>query len=84
MNRLDEVKDDPHLAASGFWQIFDHPTEGKLRMPSPPVNFAKTPASIRRLPPRMGEHSAEILQELGYTKDEITSMLENGETKEPS
>ncbi|HHI88499.1 MAG TPA: CoA transferase [Hellea balneolensis] len=84
MNRLDEVRDDPHLVESGFWHILEHPTEGKLRMPGPPVHFSKTPASIRRLPPRMGEHSREILQELGYSQDDISTMIETGDTREPS
>lgn len=81
MNRLDEVKDDPHLAASGFWQIHEHPTEGKLRMASPPINFSKTPASIRALAPRLGEHSAEILQSLGYSDAEIRTMMDAKITK---
>jgi len=82
MNRLDEVKDDPHLAASGFWQIHEHPTEGKLRMASPPINFSKTPASIRALAPRLGEHSAEILHSLGYSDAEIQNMMDAKITKE--
>lgn len=81
MNRLAEVKDDPHLAASGFWQIHEHPTEGKLRMASPPINFSKTPASIRALAPRLGEHSAEILQSLGYSDAEIRTMMDAKITK---
>ena len=82
MNRLGEVKDDPHLAASGFWQIHDHPTEGKLRMASPPINFSKTPASVRTLPPRLGEHSAEILRSLGYSDSEIQNMMDKKISKE--
>lgn len=83
MNRLDEVKDDPHLAASGFWQIHDHPTEGKIRMASPPINFSKTPASIRALAPRLGEHSTEILQSLGYSGAEIQNMMDNNISRKP-
>jgi len=81
MNRLGEVKDDPHLAASGFWQIHEHPTEGKLRMASPPINFSKTPSSIRALAPRLGEHSAEVLQTLGYSDAEIRTMMDAKITK---
>ncbi len=77
MNSLDSVKDDPHLAESGFWQIHEHPTEGKLRMASPPINFSKTPASIRTLAPRLGEHSSEILQTLGYSDAEIQEMMDS-------
>lgn len=80
MNTLDSVVDDAHLMASGFWQIFDHPSEGKIRMTSPPINFSKTPASIRSLPPRLGEHSQEILEFAGYTPVEITAMQNQGIT----
>ena len=60
-----EVLDDPHLNAVGFWQEVDHPTEGRLRMTRFPVTFSKTPADVRRLHPRLGEHTAEILREAG-------------------
>lgn len=81
MNTLDGVLEDPHLQASGFWQTFDHPTEGKLRMPSPPINFSKTPAKIRSLPPRLGENSEEILESIGYSTHEIQALKNQGITK---
>jgi crotonobetainyl-CoA:carnitine CoA-transferase CaiB-like acyl-CoA transferase len=84
MNTLDGVIKDPHLKASGFWQELEHPTEGTIRMTSPPINFAKTPSSIRSLPPRLGEHSTEILRELGYSDADIQIFFEAGITKEAS
>ena len=54
VNTLEDLTRDPHLNAVGFWQFVDHPTEGKLRMPSLPVNFGATPADIRRHAPRLG------------------------------
>lgn len=83
VNSLDDLIDDPHLAESGFWQIHDHPTEGKLRMASSPYNFSETPASIRRLPPHLGEHSAEVLAEAGYSTSEIETMIADGVTRTP-
>jgi len=81
VNSLDDLIDDPHLKASEFWEIHEHPTEGALRMARAPYNFAKTPTDIRRTPPRLGEHSEEILSEAGYSKDDITAMFETGVTK---
>ena len=83
VNSLDELVADPHLLASGFWQQHEHPTEGALRMSSPPMNFSKTPASIRSLPPRLGEHSEEVLREAGLEQSSIDSMLAAGEAVVP-
>ena len=59
-NTLDEVLEDPHLKAVNFFQLRDHPTEGKWRAMKPPVKFSKTPASIRRDPPRPGQNNDEF------------------------
>jgi crotonobetainyl-CoA:carnitine CoA-transferase CaiB-like acyl-CoA transferase len=84
VNTLDELVDDPQLVESGFWQQIEHPTEGLLRMSSPPMNFAKTPASIRSLAPRLGEHSEQILLEAGLEQATIDSMVARGEAVLPA
>ncbi|MFT5572568.1 MAG: crotonobetainyl-CoA:carnitine CoA-transferase CaiB-like acyl-CoA transferase [Cryomorphaceae bacterium] len=81
VNTLDELIDDPQLIASGFWNVMDHPTEGQLRMTSPPINFSETPASIRRVPPLLGQHSEEILLEAGLSQSQIDDMLASGIAK---
>lgn len=84
VNTLDSLLTDPHLVATGFWQEAEHPTEGKIRMSKPPMNFSKTPASIRTLAPRLGEHSVEVLREAGLNESVIDAMLANGTLKLPS
>ena len=79
VNTLDDLITDPHLVESGFWQEHDHPTEGRIRCSSPPMNFGSTPASIRSLAPRLGEHSEEVLREAGYPQEDIDAMVANGE-----
>ena len=49
----------------------DHPTEGKITIPDIAVQFGRTPGSIDRLQPKLGEHSIEILREAGYSDADI-------------
>jgi crotonobetainyl-CoA:carnitine CoA-transferase CaiB-like acyl-CoA transferase len=83
VNTLDELITDPHLVQSGFWQEHDHPTEGRIRSSSPPMNFGKTPASIRSLAPRLGQHSEEVLLEAGFSQAEVDAMIASGEARLP-
>jgi len=59
-NTLEEVMVDPHLNAVNFFELREHPTEGTWRAMKPPVKFSKTPASIRRDPPRPGQDNGEF------------------------
>jgi crotonobetainyl-CoA:carnitine CoA-transferase CaiB-like acyl-CoA transferase len=78
MHTLDSLLQDPHLLATDFYQVVEHPSEGKLRLMRSPTEWSATPPEIRRLPPRPGEHSGEILGELGYGPGEISAMFEKG------
>jgi crotonobetainyl-CoA:carnitine CoA-transferase CaiB-like acyl-CoA transferase len=84
VNSPDDLMDDPHLQAIDFFKVADHPTEGKIRMTDFPVNFSKTKADVRRMAPRLGEHSAEILSELGYSDDSIDTLMSTGVTQAPA
>lgn len=81
VNTLQGLIDDPHLKESGFWQLFEHPSEGTIRMSKPPMNFAKTPAEVRSLAPKLGENSVDVLRECGYSDTEIEQMLAAGITR---
>jgi len=81
VNSLESLLHDPHLEAVGFWQTVDHPTEGPMRLPGLPASYGKTPGAIRRLPPRLGEHSAEVLREIGLGEDEVAALLASGATR---
>lgn len=77
---LENIPDDPHLQAVGFFRSETHPTEGEITVPDTPVQFSRTPASIDRLQPKLGEHSAEILREAGLEDAEIDKMRATGAT----
>jgi formyl-CoA transferase len=76
VNALENLLDHPHLESVGFWQRMEHPTEGTLRVPSNPINLMKTPASIRRLPPHLGEHTREVLREFGFADADANRLLD--------
>ncbi len=64
MNRMDDLMTDPHLEAVGFFERYEHPEAGPYYGIKPPIGYSATPANVRRHPPRMGEHTDEILAEL--------------------
>ena len=76
--RLDDLADDPHLQAVEFFQTFDHPSEGGIKLTAPPMKFSETPPDIRRLPASLGEHSVEVLIEAGYSEAQISELLNEG------
>jgi len=78
MNTLDSLLDDAHLDDVGFFQWVNHPSEGRLRMMGTGSTWSRTPPSVRRYAPRLGEHSRELLAELGYPAADIDAMVSAG------
>ena len=72
---LEEVFDDPQIQHNGSILEFDHPSAGKYRQAKPAARFSGTPQDPqRRMPPLLGEHTEEVLAELGLSKEEITTL----------
>lgn len=72
---VDDLINDPHLQQVGMLKNLQHPSEGAIRSPAPVGNYSKTPLSIRRNAPQLGEHTQEILQEAGLTDAAIKGCL---------
>jgi crotonobetainyl-CoA:carnitine CoA-transferase CaiB-like acyl-CoA transferase len=70
-NSLEDLTKDAYLNEIDFFREMDHPTEGPMTMLGIPVTYYGTPATIRRLAPRLGEHTREVLAEAGLSAAEI-------------
>jgi crotonobetainyl-CoA:carnitine CoA-transferase CaiB-like acyl-CoA transferase len=66
VNSIEEMLVDPQVVHNAAWFECEHPTAGKFRAPRPVARFSETPQEPRRLPPLHGEHTAEVLGELGF------------------
>ena len=78
----DDLPDDPHLKATGFFEIVEHPSEGALRNMAFPIRLSRSPGELRRLAPRLGEHGREVLSEAGFGEAEIAALVAEGVTIE--
>ncbi len=77
MSRLADLEKDPHLARTGFFTTIEDPSMGDLVMPAPPLRF-NGEKSAYTLPPRLGQHTFEVLTQAGLTDFEINKLLESG------
>ena len=71
------LSSDPHVRAIGLLEDSIHPTAGKMRQPRHPAQFSGTPARLGGAAPTLGQHTDELLSELGLTPEEIVSLRGN-------
>ena len=74
INGIGEVVKHPQVAARGTLVEMDHPRAGKVRMVGAPVRLSETPGSVRSPAPTLGEHTDEVLAELGYKPADIAEL----------
>ncbi len=80
INTIPEVFAHPQAAAREMVLETEHPTAGTLHLPGFPYKLSATPAAVRRPPPRLGEHTQEVLTGLlDYSEEEVTDLQRQGE-----
>jgi crotonobetainyl-CoA:carnitine CoA-transferase CaiB-like acyl-CoA transferase len=80
LHTLETIFEDPHLKAVNMFEWTEHPTEGRVRRVAVPTTWTDSQPTPGRPAPQLGEHSAEILKELGYSNAEISSLISQGVT----
>ena len=78
----EDVVNDPQIKHNGTFVEYDHPTEGRVKTPGFPIKFSKTPSTVDRGAPRVGEHTREILSAEGKSDAEIDALLASGAVKQ--
>jgi crotonobetainyl-CoA:carnitine CoA-transferase CaiB-like acyl-CoA transferase len=74
----DELFDNPHLNAVGFFETVDSP-QGKVRFPGVPTWFSRTPGHVAGPTPELGAHTRQVLEELGLAETAVEPALASGE-----
>ncbi|WOD13425.1 CaiB/BaiF CoA transferase family protein [Paraburkholderia kirstenboschensis] len=78
VNDYDQVEADPQVAHNRIIMEVDHPQAGPVRLLAHPVRYDGAAPPLTRQPPRQGEHTREVLAELGYEPHEINMLVEAG------
>ena len=73
-----DLEHDPQVAQAGLIQAVPHPDGGEVRVVGVPMRFGRTPGTIRTGPPAVGQHTDEVLGELGYSGDQLRALHDEG------
>lgn len=78
VNTVADVFEDPHLQSRGLLREVTHPRAGTLRLMNAPLGLTGTPSRISAPPPEFSEHTAAVLDELGYTAADVETLRDSG------
>jgi len=78
VRNIGEIIHEPHVQARGILEEVNYPSLGNIVAVKTPIFFSGKPAPFRRRAPMLGEHSREILKELGYTDEQIQDLIQGG------
>jgi len=71
---MSDVFSNPQVRARGMLREVEHPTAGTVRLPGSPMFLSRTPTTVRRHPPLLGEHTEEVLREHGYDDGALAAL----------
>lgn len=77
VNDILQMHADPQARARDMIVELDHPTAGRVETLGQPVKFSRTPGSVERASPRLGEHTREVLSELGFDRAKIDALIQS-------
>ena len=79
MQTLDQLLEDPHLHATGFFQEVEHPSEGTILSMGVASRWSDSVPQERRAPaPCVGEHTTQVLGEIGYSREQVAALVRTG------
>lgn len=78
---IDEIASEPNLIHRQMLLELDHHTQGKVKQVGMPIKLSKTPGKVRSFAPSLGQHTAEVMQELGYSEVQIQELQQEGVIK---
>jgi crotonobetainyl-CoA:carnitine CoA-transferase CaiB-like acyl-CoA transferase len=78
VNAIPDAVSDPQIRHNEMIVPVEHARLGRMEVTGAPVKMSATPSSVRRAPPLLGQHTREVLSELGYAAEEIASLVQEG------
>lgn len=78
VHTLAEALEDEQTLVNKMIVEMQHPTAGRVRALDAPIHLSQTPAEVRRVPPRLGEHNAEVLRDHGFSEAEVAALTDAG------
>jgi crotonobetainyl-CoA:carnitine CoA-transferase CaiB-like acyl-CoA transferase len=78
INEVEDVVKDPQILHNNMLPSVEHPELGTLKVTGVPIRFYGTPCTVEKHPPLLGEHTRELLQEAGYSVEEIEQLITKG------